>query len=295
MIAVIGLATSCATGPVGTRPPPTAAVTAAPPARQQTAGGQRTVDPLDEIGDQEVAQAPSGAVFDGGQASESLTPVAVSAQLEAVVQNADRVWTGYLQSVGLREPFVSYQIIAPGYQFSSTCLAQPVTSDHPNAYYCPSDGDQTYSGGIILPVNTFMRMWNGSVFGQRSAQVGDFAAATLVAHEFGHHVQDEIREQGGLPDIARLDSYGRSVKIKEKELIADCFAGVWANTAYYAGYLTDTDKEEAVAALEAIGDSGIGGNDPHGTPAERKYAFELGYEYAPAMCINTYWPGVQAN
>ncbi|WP_433802956.1 neutral zinc metallopeptidase [Actinomycetospora sp. CA-084318] len=251
--------------------------------------------PLDEIGDTEVPQAPSGAVFDGGQAAEMLTTETVAAQLQAVVLDADRVWTSYLTSVGLREPFVSYQIVTPGYQFQSRCLSTPITSAHPNAYYCGIDGDPADPGAIILPVDTFMNMWDGSIFGRQSAQVGDFAAATIVAHEFGHHVQDELRRQARLPEIVGVDAFGRPVRLKEKELIADCFAGVWANTAYYSGYLTDTDKEEAVAALESIGDAETGGADPHGSPAERKYAFEMGYDNgAPAMCINAYWPGVRA-
>ncbi len=78
-----------------------------------------------------------------------------------------------------------------------------------------------------------MKMWNGDIFGRESAQAGDFAAAVLVAHEFGHHVQDELMVQLGLRDIVGAGGQ----KIKQKELIADCFAGVWAYTAYFSGYL----------------------------------------------------------
>jgi predicted metalloprotease len=243
---------------------------------------------LEDLNDS-VPQA-SGA-FQDSQLDSGLTPEYATSYLEAVVRDADRVWVAYFASIpGLTEPFVSYNIVQAGQTYTSTC-GMTITTDHPNAYYCPTDVDGQFAGAVWLPLETFMKMWNGDIFGQQSAQTGDFAAAAVVAHEFGHHIQNELETQLNLPPIKGADGS----KIAEKELIADCFSGVWAYSAYESGYLEGTDVEEAVAGLNAIGDAQPGGADPHGTPAQRSEAFLLGYNNGtPANCINSYWPGVTA-
>jgi predicted metalloprotease len=244
--------------------------------------------PLEDL-DESLPQA-SGA-FQDSQMSSGLTPEYVTSYLEAVIQDADRVWVDYFASIqGLAEPFVSYRIVQSGQSFTSEC-GMTITTDHPNAYYCPTDVDDVYTGTIWLPLETFTKMWNGDIFGQQSTRTGDFAAAAVVAHEFGHHIQDELETQLKLPPIKAADGS----RIAENELIADCFSGVWAYSAYESGYLEGTDVEEAVAGLDAIGDAQPGGADPHGTPEQRSEAFMLGYNYGtPANCINSYWPGVTA-
>jgi predicted metalloprotease len=134
-----------------------------------------------------------------------------------------------------------------------------------------------------------MQMWNGNIFKRQSQRTGDFGAAVIVAHEIAHSNWFDLAAQYNLPPINQPGQ----PRNKDNELIADCGAGVWANSAYYQGFLEAGDVEEGVAALEAIGDAGPGGNDPHGTPAERAEAFKLGYNTGkPGQCIAAYWPGV---
>ena len=78
-----------------------------------------------------------------------------------------------------------------------------------------------------------------------------------------------------------------------EENIADCFAGVWMANAYSRNVLTDTDYDEAIAALEALGVDRPGSS--HGSAAVRKEALLLGYNgtgtYAagdPLACVSTY-------
>lgn len=229
-----------------------------------------------------LPEAPSGA-FQQSEVQNN-GDVDVEAYLQEVVVDADKVWTDYFLKSGLTEPYVSYAIIGEGDTFQSTCMTQPIMTDHANAYYCPTDTDDTgvQVGALILPATTFAKMWTGDIFGRQSQKAGDFGAATIVAHEFGHHVQHSLMTQKAWPQI-----YG-----KNKELIADCFAGNWANSAYYSGYLESGDVEEAVEALFAIGDDGTG-PDPHGSPRERQHAFELGYQGGdPSTCVATYWVSV---
>jgi predicted metalloprotease len=129
---------------------------------------------------------------------------------------------------------------------------------------------------------------------QQLGAPGDFAWAYVIAHEMGHHVQNETgtsdkvhRLQGQNPD----DRNELSVRL---ELQADCYAGVWAHSAFRRGELEEGDVDEALTASEAVGDDRLqrraGGQiDPdsftHGTSAQRKKWFEAGYTAGdPADC-----------
>lgn len=103
------------------------------------------------------------------------------------------------------------------------------------------------------------------------ATIGDFAAATVVAHEWGHEVQDEL----GLFRWAVVHRYWIG-----KELQADCYAGMFARHAAALGLLEDGDVEEGAAMLASLGDQRMNRNSPqaHGTPAERRGWFLRGYQ-----------------
>ncbi|MFG1948415.1 neutral zinc metallopeptidase [Nonomuraea sp. NPDC048826] len=141
-------------------------------------------------------------------------------------------------------------------------------------FYCP--GDQR----VYLDLTFFDDLQ--SRFG---AKGGPFAQAYVIAHEYGHHVQNLL---------GALES-GSSVAV---ELQADCFAGVWAKKAYEGGFyekeFTQTDIAEALDAAAAVGDDRIqqrsGGRvDPesftHGSSKQRMAAFQLGYDTGnPGRC-----------
>jgi len=105
--------------------------------------------------------------------------------------------------------------------------------------------------------------------GQTPAEVGDFAVAAILAHEAGHHVQHLI----GIT----LDP---SLYTIQRELHADCLAGVWGRSVYEEGSLESGDVEESIQILAAVAD--LPGTPPesfraHGTEAQRVDAFFTGY------------------
>jgi len=115
---------------------------------------------------------------------------------------------------------------------------------------------------------------------------GDFAAAYIVAHEVGHHVQNLT---------GRLHSGGGNAASVVMELQADCYAGVWANRAEAARHiLEDGDIEEGLNAAAAVGDDRLqrqsqGRVSPesftHGSSAQRVAAFRRGMSSGrPAAC-----------
>ncbi|WP_162467274.1 neutral zinc metallopeptidase [Streptomyces cavernae] len=254
------------------------------PARMSSLPSQPTPPPPEE---EELPEAENREAL---RSSKSGGEINVPRFLSKVTQDADRVWVDYFaQTPGLEEPFVTYHLVGttqePTYTLSRACGGATIDTDHKNAYYC-----STGEGDIVLPVNTFARIWQGDFFGRAPKNTGDFAAAFVVVHEFGHHIQDEILKQyneRGVP----VPNYKRNDK--NKELIADCFAGTWAFSAYYKGFVEPGDYDEAIDSVRAIGDPP--GVASHGTPDERQAAFEEGYNTGePTRCIIRYWPGAAA-
>jgi predicted metalloprotease len=212
---------------------------------------------------------------------------ATKAYIDSMVQHGDTIWTNWFEANGLQEPWVGYTIIMPGQQAASKCFQNPIPSNHPNAYHCPADYNGVDNGYLFFPVETFAKMWQGNIFDRQVADLkwtGDFAAAVIVAHELGHEIQAELAEQYNKPGPGKPNS----------ELIADCFAGVWTYALHLDQRLETGDIDEAIKALNAIGDN----TGSHGTSVERENAYRIGLygseKYptpgAPWNCTVAYWP-----
>src|SRR5687767_3961343 len=81
---------------------------------------------------------------------------------------------------------------------------------------------------------------------------GDFAQAYVIAHEYGHHIQNLT----GMMD--KVQSAGQNNRLSVAlELQADCYAGIWAAQAQKQGRLEAGDPEEAIRAAAAVGDDMI--------------------------------------
>ncbi|WP_307422430.1 neutral zinc metallopeptidase [Pseudarthrobacter defluvii] len=239
-----------------------------------------------------VDKAPLGAAPPQSEVTETAYPYTVTSYVEWIITKLHTMWTGWFVQNDFEPPQVYYKIIqqdeAP---YVSNCKGDPasVPHDYPNAFYCPSDPyvdlrGTSEDGLIILPVKTLQRMWSGEVLGRKSKQAGDFAAAITVAHEYGHSVQDELAIQWEKYYPGEVQNFTGS----NTEAIADCFAGVWMNTAYYDGTLEPGDFEEGVAALNAIGATQPGSSHP--TSPQREAALKLGYNTGdPMQCVDAYW------
>jgi predicted metalloprotease len=143
-------------------------------------------------------------------------------------------------------------------------------------FYCP--GDQK----VYLDTDFFDMM------AERMGVKGDFAAAYVVAHEVGHHVQNLTGVLGAVNQERGRQSDANANRLSVMtELQADCYAGIWARHAQERfGSLDVGDLEEAMPAAEAVGDDVIqqsAGRTPmpdsftHGSADQRQEWLMRGY------------------
>jgi predicted metalloprotease len=154
-------------------------------------------------------------------------------------------------------------------------------------FYCPTDQkvyiDLDFMGALQ----------------QRLGAKGDFAAAYIIAHEVGHHVQNQL----GILQLAQRvqgqsdqeDANAMQVRV---ELQADCFAGLWAKKANDARRILEAgDVEEGLNAAAAVGDDSLqrqaGGrvrpeSFTHGSSEERVRWFRTGLDRGDLASCNTF-------
>jgi predicted metalloprotease len=138
-----------------------------------------------------------------------------------------------------------------------------------NAYYCPVDGDEY----IAFDVD-----WLASYL---DAHPGDATTFLVLAHEWGHAVQDTWTEQQPGYDYWLGPA---------QELNADCLAGVFWDEGVRNGFIIEEDGD-ADAIFQWLYEGGSGTwMDPgdHGSPEQRQVAFADGYAYGADYCRTNY-------
>jgi uncharacterized protein len=198
-------------------------------------------------------------------------------RIVAVVNSVQKFWDGVFERSGDQYPYVDTVFFTD--QVQTEC---GLASSQVGPFYCPRDQL------IYIDLGFFDELQ--SRFGAGSAP---FAQAYVIAHEYGHHVQNQL----GILERIGSDTQGPESRAVRAELQADCYAGVWAANAVETGLiveLTQADINAGLDAASAIGDDRIqertqGQVNPeawtHGSSEQRRRWFSRGYEQGrPAAC-----------
>lgn len=154
-------------------------------------------------------------------------------------------------------------------------------------FYCPSDET------IYIDTSFFGEM------DRRLGGGGDFAYAYVIAHEVGHHVENELGLLGAVRERQQAASQSEANALSVRiELMADCLAGVWAHHAEARwSVLEPGDVEEAVSTAAAIGDDRLqesaGGrvvpdSFTHGSSEQRRDWLVRGLESGEIAACDTF-------
>ena len=201
--------------------------------------------------------------------------------LAKAFNETDEVWSAEFARLGqeYRSPRLTF------FDGSVNTACGPATTAV-GPFYCPGDEKIYFDLGFAAQL-------------QQLGVQGDYANVYIMAHEFGHHLQNvtgiekQVR-QSQAKDRGNANKYGVAM-----ELQADCFAGAWGRMANDRGNVTVTDAEvkQAQNAASAVGDdriqqaSGTQVNPEtwtHGSAKQRESWYLVGYNSGDINRCNTY-------
>jgi predicted metalloprotease len=238
-------------------------------------------NPLDVLALLETAAPPTVQVPAGAPAR---APAQNDPQVDfvrAILGDTEDFWTAELAKRGGRYQPPKLTLFQG--QVASAC---GLASAAMGPFYCPPDQR------VYLDLRFFQDLT------QRFGAPGEFARAYVIAHEVGHHVQNQL----GLMREVQQKSENASDRVRNalsirQELQADCFAGVWGHAAQQRGALDTRDVEQGIAAASAVGDDrlqqrtrgyAVPESFTHGSSAQRVKWFRVGLSSGDLRQCNTF-------
>jgi predicted metalloprotease len=205
-----------------------------------------------------------------------------AAFVEYLTEDVQAVWADEFQRDGRTYDYAQVNLFT---QQVGTACGGATSAVGP--FYCPADSE------VYIDLDFFRELRD------RFGAPGDFAQAYVIAHEIGHHVQNELGTSAMVTERQRSASSEEeanqwSVRL---ELQADCLAGVWAHSVNARGDLEAGDIQEGLTAAAAVGDDRIqeqAGMEvspetwTHGSSEQRAEWFNRGFESGDSQRCDTF-------
>jgi predicted metalloprotease len=205
-----------------------------------------------------------------------------AAFVSTVLKNTEVVWTDIFRQNG-----GTYQAPRLVLFRGMTGTACGTGESAMGPFYCPGDKK------VYIDLSFYDTLKN------QLGAPGEFAQAYVIAHEVGHHVQDELgvtaKVDGMRNRLSQSQNNALSVRV---ELQADCFAGIWAHHSQQSKqWLDPGDIQAAMNAAQKIGDDAlqrsagravVPDSFTHGTSAQRQRWFGTGYQTGSVQSCDTF-------
>jgi len=221
----------------------------------------------------------------GGGTTSSLSPNDEMGQfVNSVTVDVQSFWEDQFRASGSDYPETVTVLFTNGTQTGCG-----VASSATGPFYCPADKKVFLDPGFFDELS------------RRFGAPGDFARAYVIAHEYGHHVQDVL---GTMDQVQQQQTSGNANELSIRlELQADCYAGMWANWVMAhpdqanVESITDEDVREGLNAAAAVGDDRIqeqatGTIDKeswtHGSADQRMKWFNTGFKQGSLEACDTF-------
>jgi uncharacterized protein len=197
-----------------------------------------------------------------------------------VVNDVQKVWADKLQGMG--KPYRPAHLVLFT-EATRTGCGEATSQVGP--FYCPADGK------VYIDLAFYRELV------RRFGAPGEFAQAYVIAHEYGHHIQDLLGIEAQVRATQESHPSERNSLSVRLELQADCFAGIWAHSTEERHLLEAGDVDEALGAASAVGDDRIqkqaGGRvNPetwtHGSAAQRSAWFKRGFSQGKITDCDTF-------
>ncbi len=228
--------------------------------------------------------SPSTPLSGSGGQADSEAQATCATELEQVlcgaVDDVNLYWEEQY-STSFRGAFSGTDTVFFSGQVQTGCGS---ASAQTGPFYCPADQLVYFDLDFLVQLQ------------DQFGATGDLAAQYIVAHEYGHHVQNITGISDLMREAQRQSPSAANALSVSLELQADCFAGSWAYTVAQRGLFDrEGEIEEALNAAAAVGDDRIlesAGQDvnpesfTHGSAEERRAWFDTGFTTGdPEQCV----------
>ena len=242
------------------------------------------VDPGQMLGMVEGAQQQTGpAQTQQGQMSEEQICTSSEYAMEAcnALTSLNATWEPEFARAGIRYEEPTLNLFPSGRVATQGC---GTASSASGPFYCPAD----YT--IYIDTTFYDQL------ARMAGTGGDFARLYVIAHEYGHHIQNLTGLAGQVRSAQQQNPRNRNQLQVRMELQADCYAGVWAGKN--RNLIERGDLEEGMRAAASIGDDTLQRNagqriNPegftHGTSEQRMQALRRGLDSADSDSCNVYF------